>query len=139
MKSDFESLNLITFIRFLTQLKALEDLSLHCLPDFFSEVFCLVLLFYFATQLRKLNLDRFVLHSFVSEKLKDWPNLEDISLICCTYLEQNVEFDFLSEVLRLELCFNQVHQLTELISHPGCRLKIVDVRWISGKSISILF
>ena len=27
---------------------------------------------------------------------------------------------------RLEVSFHQVHHLTELISHPGCQLKIVD-------------
>ena len=138
LKTAFNYLNLVSFIIWLTQLNALEELSLHHAPQRRSFLSSLRLLnFYFpSSQLRKLSLNGFVLHSFVSEKLKDWPHLEDLSLLCCTYLEQNVEFDFLTQLRRLEVSFNQVHQLTDLISHPGCQLKIVDAQWIWGQDPS---
>ena len=37
-----------------------------------------------------------------------------------------MRFETLTHLRRLEVSFHQVHHLTDLISHPGCQLKIVD-------------
>ena len=77
LKTAFNSLNLVSFISWLTQLKSLEELSLHHVSEHRGGLSSLKLfIFYFpSSQLRKLSLNGFVLHSFVSEKLKDWPIL----------------------------------------------------------------
>ena len=44
-----------------------------------------------------------------------------------------MRFEPMIHLRRFKVSFHQVHQLTELISHPGCQLKIVDAhRVVNG-------
>ena len=79
-------------------------------------------------------------------EIEEWQHLEDLSFIRCQFYDPSgrvfsrfdsdddssneyvwsMGFDQLTQLSRIEVSFHQVHYLTELISHPGCQLKIVD-------------
>ena len=110
------------------QHESLEEFSLQYHPTYTTKTFlCQFLTHYSPTsQLQKLSLDGFSLKPWMVEKFGEWQNLEDLSLRKCTFQDSTMRFATLTHLRRLEVSFHQVHHLTDLISHPGCQLKIVD-------------
>ena len=98
------------------------------------------------SQLKKLCLEEFTIHKEMIVEIEEWQHLEDLSFIRCQFYDPSgrvfsrfdsdddssneyvwsMGFDQLTQLSRIEVSFHQFHYLTELISHPGCQLKIVD-------------
>ena len=141
----FEIPDVYSMSNWLMQLTSLESLSLqqHQNQKFLEHFFTA---YAPTSQLRKLCLEDFTIHSEMIGEIKDWQNLEDLSFIMCDFYDpttrihrrfdsdddSSIEFAWsmgfvhLTHLQRVEVSFHQLHHLTELISHPGCQLKIVD-------------
>ena len=68
---------------------------------------------------------------------KTGPILRIFSLFSCHFRVNGMNLYKLTQLSWLEVSFNQVHQLTELIFHPGCQLKIVDAQCINPRRQSL--